>query len=116
MSPERIALPEGTVTVLSIDHVDSTVLNQRLGDAAATAVERELVALADAEVDRHHGVSLKDTGDGIMAAFQSAHRAVACAQEIQRAIATTTSRSRSLCRPSRSAAISSAARCWSRRW
>ncbi len=87
MSTERIALPEGTVTVLSIDHVDSTVLNQRLGDAAATAVERELVALADAEVDRHHGVSLKDTGDGIMAAFQSARRAVACAQEIQRAIA-----------------------------
>ena len=87
MSSDPVALPEGTVTVISIDHVNSTVLNQRLGDAAATAVERELVALAEAEVDKQHGFSLKDTGDGLMAAFQSARRAVACAQEIQRAVA-----------------------------
>ena len=85
--PGDTALPEGTVTVLSTDLVGSTLLNQRLGDEAATAVERELAALAQEHVDRHRGVVIKDTGDGLMVAFQSARRAVACAQEIQRAIA-----------------------------
>lgn len=75
------------MTVLSTDLVGSTLLNQRLGDEAATAVERELAALAQLQVDRHRGVLIKDTGDGLMVAFQSARRAVACAQEIQRGIA-----------------------------
>src|SRR5205823_2382409 len=39
MAADTVALPEGTVTVLSTDLVGSTLLNQRLGDAAATAVE-----------------------------------------------------------------------------
>jgi hypothetical protein len=50
-------------------------------------VEHELSALAQEQVDRQRGVVLKDTGDGLMVAFQSARRAVACAQEIQRAVA-----------------------------
>jgi len=87
MSPEAVSLPEGTVTVLSTDVVGSTLLNQRLGDEAATAVERDLAALAQEQVDKQRGVVIKDTGDGLMVAFQSARRAVACAQEIQRAIA-----------------------------
>ena len=87
MSPETVSLPEGTVTVLSTDLVGSTLLNQRLGDQAATAVERELAALAQEQVDKQRGVVIKDTGDGLMVAFQSARRAVACAQDIQRAIA-----------------------------
>jgi predicted ATPase/class 3 adenylate cyclase len=87
MSPESVTLPEGTVTVLSTDLVGSTLLNQRLGDTAATAVERELAGLAQEQVEKQRGVVIKDTGDGLMVAFQSARRAVACAQEIQRAIA-----------------------------
>ncbi len=89
MTPTTVetALPEGTVTVLSTDLVGSTLLNQRLGDAAATAVERELATLAQGHVDRHRGVLIKDTGDGLMVAFQSARHAVACAREIQRTIA-----------------------------
>ena len=85
--PQVVPLPEGTVTVLSTDLVGSTLLNQRLGDAAATAVERELAALAQEQVDKQRGLVIKDTGDGLMIAFQSARRAVACAQDIQRAIA-----------------------------
>jgi class 3 adenylate cyclase/tetratricopeptide (TPR) repeat protein len=87
MGADTVALPEGTVTVLSTDLVGSTLLNQRLGDAAATAVERELAALAQEQVDKQRGVVVKDTGDGLIVAFQSARRAVVCAQEIQRAIA-----------------------------
>jgi hypothetical protein len=40
MPTDTVALPEGTVTVLSTDLVGSTLLNQRLGDEAATALER----------------------------------------------------------------------------
>ncbi len=86
MAAEAPTLPEGTVTVLSTDLVGSTALNQRLGDEAATAVERELAGLAHAQVEKQRGIPIKDTGDGLMVAFQSARRAVACAQEIQRAI------------------------------
>jgi class 3 adenylate cyclase/tetratricopeptide (TPR) repeat protein len=86
VSPEA-SLPEGTVTVLSIDLVGSTALNQRLGDEAATAVERAVAALAQEQVEKQRGIVVKDTGDGLMVAFQSARRAVACAQEIQRAVA-----------------------------
>ena len=46
------ALPEGTVTVLSTDLVGSTALNQRLGDEAATLVEREVEALALEQVEK----------------------------------------------------------------
>jgi len=77
-------LPEGTVTVLFTDLVGSTGLNQRLGDEAASAVEREVERMALEQVQKHRGVLVKDTGDGVMAAFQSARRAVACAREIQR--------------------------------
>jgi class 3 adenylate cyclase len=76
LSADAPALPEGTVTVLSTDLVGSTALNQRLGDKAATAVERELAGLALAQVEKQRGVVVKDTGDGLMVAFQSARRAV----------------------------------------
>jgi class 3 adenylate cyclase/tetratricopeptide (TPR) repeat protein len=85
--PEGPALPEGTVTVLFTDLVGSTQLNQTLGDEAAGAVEREIETVALDRVGKHRGVVVKDMGDGLMAAFQSARRAVACAQEIQRAVA-----------------------------
>ena len=84
---EGPGLPEGTVTVLFTDLVGSTQLNQTLGDEAAGAVEREIEKAALERVGKHRGVVVKDTGDGLMVAFQSARRAVACAQEIQRAMA-----------------------------
>lgn len=75
------------MTVLFTDLVGSTDLNQRLGDEAANALERNVERLALEQVERHRGVLVKDTGDGLMAAFQSARRAVACAREIQRCVA-----------------------------
>lgn len=56
MAAEPTPLPEGTVTVLSTDLVGSTLLNQRLGDEKATAVERDLAALAQEQVDKQRGV------------------------------------------------------------
>lgn len=81
------ALPEGTVTMLFSDLVASTQLNQRLGDEIANAIRRELEARALELIEGHRGVVVKGLGDGLMVAFQSARRAVACAREIQLAVA-----------------------------
>jgi len=69
------------------DLVGSTPLNQRFGDVAATAIQREIAKRSADLVAKHGGAVFKDTGDGLIAAFQSARRAVACSQEIQRALA-----------------------------
>jgi adenylate cyclase len=69
------------------DLVGSTSLNQRFGDVAATAIQREIGKRSSELVAKHGGAVFKDTGDGLIAAFQSARRAVACAQEIQRTLA-----------------------------
>jgi class 3 adenylate cyclase/tetratricopeptide (TPR) repeat protein len=80
-------LPEGTVTVLFTDCEGSTDLTTRLGDDAAREVLRACDELVRQQVARHRGQEVKHTGDGLMVAFQSARRAVACAVDIQRAIA-----------------------------
>jgi class 3 adenylate cyclase/tetratricopeptide (TPR) repeat protein len=87
VAADTVPLPEGTVTLLSTDLVGSALLNQRLGDEAATILEREIADLAQAQVEKQRGVVITYAGDGLMVAFQSARRAVACAQEIQRGIA-----------------------------
>ena len=80
-------LPEGTVTVLFTDCEGSTDLTTRLGDDAAREVLRACDELVRQQVARHRGQEVKHTGDGLMVAFTSARRAVACAVDIQRAIA-----------------------------
>jgi class 3 adenylate cyclase/tetratricopeptide (TPR) repeat protein len=79
-------LPEGTVTVLFTDVVGSTELTTRLGDDAARDVLGGCDELVRQQVERHRGHEVKGTGDGLMVAFTSARRAVACAIDIQRAI------------------------------
>ena len=76
-------IPEGTVTVLFTDLVESTRLNQSLGDDAAREVARQVEDVARRQVDAHRGVLIKEMGDGLMAAFASARRAVTAAREIQ---------------------------------
>lgn len=76
-------IPEGTVTVLFTDLVESTQLNQSLGDEGAREVGRRVEEMARGVVADHRGVLIKEMGDGLMAAFASARRAVAAAREIQ---------------------------------
>ena len=45
---------------------------------------RESEELARERIQRHRGLEIKGLGDGLMVAFQSARRAVACAHAIQR--------------------------------
>jgi class 3 adenylate cyclase len=70
-------------TIFFTDIVGSTELTQRLGDAGAMKVlRRHDDAVRDA-LREWRGREIKHTGDGIMASFTSASRAVGCALAIQ---------------------------------
>jgi class 3 adenylate cyclase len=74
----------GLRAIMVTDIVGSTELTARLGDIAAL----ELVRVHDALVRRglvtHGGREVKHTGDGIMAVFDDAAKAVLAAADIQR--------------------------------
>lgn len=76
--------PEGTVTILFTDTVGSTALGVAIGDRAARERMRAVENLSYEQVARHGGRRIKSTGDGMMAVFTSARRAVECAVAIQR--------------------------------
>jgi class 3 adenylate cyclase len=69
--------------ILFTDIVDSTRLTQELGDRAAMHLLRDHDAVVRSSVAGHGGSEVKHTGDGIMAAFDSASRAVGAAAQIQ---------------------------------
>jgi class 3 adenylate cyclase len=75
------------LTILFTDMTGSTPLTQRLGDAGAQEIVRAHNTIVRAACRSHGGREIKHTGDGIMASFASATRAVECAIEIQRAVA-----------------------------
>jgi class 3 adenylate cyclase len=76
-------IPEGTVTVLFTDLVESTELNQALGDDEARRIGRRVEEMAREAVASNRGALIKEMGDGLMAAFSSARRAIAAAREMQ---------------------------------
>ncbi len=76
-------IPEGTVTVLFTDLVESTQLNQQLGDERAREIGRQVEEMAREAVASNRGALIKEMGDGLMAAFSSVRRAIAAAREMQ---------------------------------
>jgi class 3 adenylate cyclase/pimeloyl-ACP methyl ester carboxylesterase len=74
-------------TVLFTDVEGSTALTQRLGDAKARQVLREHERITREALRAHGGTEVKSLGDGFMACFSSATRALECAIAMQRAFA-----------------------------
>jgi len=72
-------------TIVFTDVEGSTALNERLGDEGARAVLREHERLTREALGAHGGSEVKGMGDGFMAWFPSATRAVECAIALQRA-------------------------------
>ena len=70
-------------TIFFTDIVGSTQLTQRLGDEGAMAVLRKHDDAVRQALKQNGGHEIKHTGDGIMAAFTSASKAVAAALEVQ---------------------------------
>lgn len=70
-------------TILFTDIVGSTELTQRLGDTGAMVVLRRHDQIVRDALRAKGGREIKHTGDGIMASFTAASRAVECALAIQ---------------------------------
>ncbi len=83
----RLAGAGGVHTILFTDIVDSTPLAQRFGDARAQEVRRSHDSIVRESLAACDGSEIKHLGDGIMASFTSASRALECAIAIQRAVA-----------------------------
>ncbi|HLB26346.1 MAG TPA: adenylate/guanylate cyclase domain-containing protein [Dehalococcoidia bacterium] len=81
------ALPEPSAfrTVLFTDVEGSTALTQRLGDARARELLREHERIVREALAAHGGSEVKTMGDGFMASFGSATRALECAIAMRRA-------------------------------
>ena len=75
------------LTILFTDMEGSTGLTQRLGDASAQELLRAHNTILRDALKAHGGSEIKHTGDGIMASFPTASRALECAIAIQRAVA-----------------------------
>jgi len=74
-------------TILFTAVEGSTALTDRMGDAAALDVMREHERITREALKAHGGSEVKTMGDGFMAAFGSATKALECAVAIQRAFA-----------------------------
>ena len=84
---DKLAGPDGTVTVFFSDIEGSTALNEHLGDDEWMALLGEHDALVRAAVRRHRGHVVKHQGDGFMVVFGSVGQAALVAHEIQAALA-----------------------------
>jgi class 3 adenylate cyclase/pimeloyl-ACP methyl ester carboxylesterase len=84
----RQPLPGATAndirTILFTDVEGHTAMTQRLGDAAAREVLREVERVTRQAFAAYDGVEVKAMGDGFMASFASAQRALECAVALQR--------------------------------
>ena len=79
-----LAAHQAPLTILFTDMEGSTDLTQRLGDAKAQEVLRTHNAIIRDALSAHSGREIKHTGDGIMASFSTASRALEAAIAIQR--------------------------------
>ncbi len=74
-------------TILFTDVEGSTALTDRLGDAKARELLREHELITREALKAHDGSEVKTMGDGFMASFGSATKALECAIAIQQAFA-----------------------------
>jgi class 3 adenylate cyclase len=80
--PDRVL-----ATALFTDVEGSTALTQRLGDAKARELLRQHERIVREALKSHGGAEVKTMGDGFMASFSSATKALECAIAVQRAFA-----------------------------
>lgn len=71
-------------TLVFTDLVDSTALASQLGDARWRALLSELFDASRRELERYGGREVSTTGDGMLATFEGAARALHCAAALQR--------------------------------
>lgn len=82
----RLAVGDGSVTILFSDIEGSTALNEELGDRAWVRLLARHDTVVRRQVAAHDGHVIKTQGDGFMVAFGPADHAVACAVAVQRSL------------------------------
>src|SRR5262249_17257723 len=75
-----------TVSVLITDLVGSTAMADRLGPVASERLQSEHFELLRGALERSGGGEVKNLGDGLMVAFDSATQSLECAVEMQQTI------------------------------
>jgi len=83
--PAESVEPGAFRTILFTDVEGSTALTERLGDAKARELLREHEGIVREALKAHGGSEVKTMGDGFMASFSSATRALECAIAMQSA-------------------------------
>jgi class 3 adenylate cyclase len=81
--PAASNAPGGTVTILFSDIEGFSSMTERLGDRKAQDIVRVHNAIVRGNVGACGGFEVKSQGDGFMIAFDSASKALRCAQAIQ---------------------------------
>jgi class 3 adenylate cyclase len=75
--------PGGTVTILFSDIEGFSAMTERLGDRKSQEIVRTHNKIVRGNVAACHGFEVKSQGDGFMIAFDSASKALRCAQAVQ---------------------------------
>ncbi|MCG8914572.1 adenylate/guanylate cyclase domain-containing protein [Actinokineospora sp. PR83] len=83
----RVTAPDGTITFVFTDIIDSTTLNEELGDKAWVRLLQAHDHLVRTQVDTRGGHVVKSLGDGFMVAFSTPEPAISAAIAIQHALA-----------------------------
>ena len=85
--PQSVRAPGGTVTILFSDIEGFSSMTERLGDRKAQEIVRVHNGIVRGNVGACGGFEVKAQGDGFMIAFDSASKALRCAQAIQHELA-----------------------------
>ncbi|WP_156753566.1 adenylate/guanylate cyclase domain-containing protein [Actinokineospora pegani] len=83
----RVTAPDGTVTFMFTDIIDSTTLNDELGDKAWVRLLQAHDQVVRRQVAVRKGHVVKSLGDGFMIAFSTAELAISAAVAIQHILA-----------------------------
>ncbi len=87
MGNDGVMAEVGLVTILFTDLVDSTGLLSELGPEAADDLRRAHFQSLRDVIAAHDGREVKNTGDGLMVAFERPSAGAACAVDLQRCTA-----------------------------
>jgi class 3 adenylate cyclase len=81
---EKIAAPDGTVTLFFSDIENSTSINEHIGDGAWLRALKDHEGVVRSTIEANHGHVVKNFGDGFMAVFRDPFAATTASIEIQR--------------------------------
>lgn len=84
---EKIAAPDGTVTLFFSDIENSTSINEHIGDSAWLRTLKEHETIVRSAIEAQSGHVVKNSGDGFMAVFRDPFAAATASIDIQRRLA-----------------------------